>query len=370
VNPGALAPFHAALASSDHPLVRILHFGDSHTACDYWSGRVRARLQARFGNGGPGLILPSRPWRGYRHDGVEQVTGVGWPGESLRSRECSGLVGLAGAAMFPPPGEPFRLRAAFTEYRIHVLGAGGEGAQARTLAVPDAGPLALPPLPLLSHADPQPVDQELSLPEGRLLRIFGEKGLGSPARRELTVTFPEDARLLGVDLLTGRPGVVYDELGLNGAEILDLDRWNPDLRRTLLDQVRPDLLVLAYGTNDLGRPDLDLADYRARTRRLLVDLKRESNASILVVGPLDRQGAVRKLRPFFNARARQVVQALREVAQAAGCAFWDARQAMGGEGAILQWRRQGLAQKDLVHLTGPGYQRLGDRLVEALLKGL
>ena len=41
---------------------------------------------------------------------------------------------------------------------------------------------------------------------------------------------------------------------------------------------------------------------------------------------------------------------------------------MGGEGAILRWRRSGLAQRDLVHLTGSGYQRLGDQLAEALLK--
>ena len=53
-NAGVLAPFFKALERLEDPagerVVRIMHFGDSHTAADYWTGRIRCRLQARFGD--------------------------------------------------------------------------------------------------------------------------------------------------------------------------------------------------------------------------------------------------------------------------------------------------------------------------------
>lgn len=38
--------------------VHIVQLGDSHTAADFFSGQLRARLQQRFGDGGPGFVSP------------------------------------------------------------------------------------------------------------------------------------------------------------------------------------------------------------------------------------------------------------------------------------------------------------------------
>ena len=70
--PQVLAPFYESLrALQEDPgtsrpeprVVRILHFGDSHVAADFWTGDLRALLQARFGDGGPGYVMPGRPWK-------------------------------------------------------------------------------------------------------------------------------------------------------------------------------------------------------------------------------------------------------------------------------------------------------------------
>ncbi|MBP1625946.1 MAG: hypothetical protein H6Q00_421 [Holophagaceae bacterium] len=344
VNVQALAPFLEALEHTPAiRSVRILQFGDSHTAADYWTGRMRQRLQARFGDGGPGLILPGRPWRGYHHEGVNLQEGLHWPADSLRSKACEGWVGLTGAAIQPPAeGGTFTLVAAYQEARIQVLGPGKPVVLGATIE------------PILE----QPVGE-------RVLQVFKAPGYGLET---LAFQLPQGSSLLGVDLRSGRPGLVYDELGLNGAEFLDLERWRPELRRSLLAQLQPDLLVLAYGTNDMGRTDISPEDYQERARGLMAVLKQESGACVLVVGPLDRMGRNRRQLPRLREGARWVTKALRSAALASGCAFWDARQAMGGEGSLLGWKRRGLAQKDLVHLTGPGYEKLGDLLVEALLR--
>src|SRR5580698_8849556 len=57
--PGALAPVFEQLmrlnTGQSHDPVHILHFGDSHTAADEWTGGLRDLFQQRFGDGGSGF---------------------------------------------------------------------------------------------------------------------------------------------------------------------------------------------------------------------------------------------------------------------------------------------------------------------------
>jgi hypothetical protein len=351
VNLQALEPFLQALRALETPgtdqVVRVLQFGDSHTAADYWSGQLRRRLQARFGNAGPGHVQGGKPWRGYAHEGVRLGAGPGWTARSLRAADCDGLVGLAGAALVAPetlPPEPaFTVRAAFGEARISLLGPEEARIVAAIASVEKAPsapgepwPEALPPQRIpLSLAEAAP------LGDGLALQTFTLSGLSPAAPTELNLFLPGGSRFLGLDLRSGRPGVVYDELGLNGAELTDLERWNPSLRRLLLERAQPGLIVLAYGTNDegLGAPDREA--YATRARALIQAIREASGAPVLLVGPLDRLGRARRQRLPLKAGAEWIIQTLKATAQATGCAFWDARQAMGGYGSIQKWRRAG-----------------------------
>ena len=348
-------PLPQTEAAADPPLLRVAFFGDSHTAAGFWPGRLRSRLQERIGDGGPGLVLPARPWRGYPRTDLEQVFNRRWTAESLRSTEANGRVGLTGAALEIPETERLVLRGAFGSFRLHLLGT--EGQEPR-VALPEIPPeLPQPePIPMADH-------QRLALGGELLLRILEPRAPGP--FNALSIGLPEGMRLLGVDLRSGRPGAVLDELGLNGAELLDLAKWDPALRTALLRDARPALVVLAFGTNDLGHRDLDGAAYRTRTARLLLELKEASGAPVLLVGPLDRMGR-RRRGQNLKLGAKTVIAAMREACVDAGCAFWNAKAAMGGEGSIQRWRKQRLAQRDLVHLTVGGYQKLGDLLLKAL----
>src|SRR5271169_1947649 len=66
-SPAALAPFFASLDDKDaREPVRLLQIGDSHTANDSLSGRLRERLQARFGAAGRGWLPAGIPFKYYR----------------------------------------------------------------------------------------------------------------------------------------------------------------------------------------------------------------------------------------------------------------------------------------------------------------
>jgi lysophospholipase L1-like esterase len=175
--------------------------------------------------------------------------------------------------------------------------------------------------------------------------------------------------LLGMDFTTDRPGVVVDTLGINGAEIERLLRWQPGLRRTLLEHADPRLIIVSYGANDMTSDIFVNGGYRELVREVLAGLRRDApGAAILVTGPFDRS-ARRKgaQRTMVAANEPAIVEAMRSAALATGCAFWDARAAMGGDGAITKWKAAGLAGRDLVHLSQGGYSRLARALFDRLM---
>ncbi|MEO6418316.1 MAG: hypothetical protein ABIP39_02850, partial [Polyangiaceae bacterium] len=74
VKPGALNRFFESLAKLEQHAatedVRIVQFGDSHTAADLQTSVVRHALQSRFGDGGRGFVSLGKPWSYYVQDGA------------------------------------------------------------------------------------------------------------------------------------------------------------------------------------------------------------------------------------------------------------------------------------------------------------
>jgi lysophospholipase L1-like esterase len=176
------------------------------------------------------------------------------------------------------------------------------------------------------------------------------------------------ARLLGVELYNGHRGVVYDTDGVNGARLEDLEKPLPALRTALLKQAQPALIIVSYGTNDIGMRGLSSSEYEERAFQILSKLKQDAgNASILVTGPTDRGSPRKKTRALIQAGQTVLQPAIRKAALRAGCAYWDQQAAMGGSGAMTRWVRAGLGQYDYVHFTGSGYQKLANMLYDRLM---
>ena len=100
--PGALVPFFERLyrlsngeSPTVHP-VHIVHFGDSHTASDDWTGVLRDLFQNRFGNGGAGFSLAGTPFKGYRRYDVRGGESRAWDTAGGRTGEGDGFFGLGG----------------------------------------------------------------------------------------------------------------------------------------------------------------------------------------------------------------------------------------------------------------------------------
>ncbi len=61
-----------------------------------------------------------------------------------------------------------------------------------------------------------------------------------------------------------------------------------------------------------------------------------------------------------------MVSTQRAVARRCGIAFWDTREAMGGDDAIVNWRERKLVNADYIHLNHKGGEELARLFVDAL----
>jgi lysophospholipase L1-like esterase len=354
----ALAPFYDALTSldgSERRLVRVLHYGDSHVAADLMTAALRSALQARFGDGGAGLVFAVKPWHWYARRGIESGATDGWRVEGGEAQPLpGGRHGIAGLS--------------FTAERA------GELAWV-------TGPFARAEVLLLSQRGGGTVDIALDgarLATRSLRADTGGGGLVTvaatpkrPGRHTVSVlaTAPGSVRLFGV-ALDNECGVQYEALGINGARASRPLTWDRDLFAEALAARPPDLVVLAYGTNEVTDPDFDPTTYE-RTWLALLRMIREvvPRAAVLVVSPPDRAeqvGVAWRTVPDLPA----LVEAQRRACRASGAAFFDLYGAMGGAGSIERWRTgdEPLARPDRVHLTTAGYHRAAAMLYGALMR--
>ena len=349
--PGALVPVFEMLYLSSSPEsqgpVHILHFGDSHTAADEWTGALRGLLQQRFGDGGSGFSLAGHPFPGYRRTDARGGGTAGWSAAGLRTGTGDGYFGLGGVSISTGRArQSVFINAECDRLEVHYL------------QQPGGGRLAL-------YDYDQRVDE---------FSTAGDLGPGftryqtSPGVHRFTLTTLEakPVRLFGW-VADKQAGVTYEALGINGAEASLMLRWDEAMMATYLQRRNPGLIVLAYGTNEASDPNWKPESYRAMFSALLQRLRSEAPAaSILVIGPPDRWSRYRgKWQPVAGVDG--VVAAQQSASLENGCAFWDTRGRMGGKGAMRDWVYSGLAQADHVHFTAAGYQRLASVLFEDLI---
>jgi len=345
-----------AASSPGASTVRILQFGDSHTAADIFTGQMRALFQAKFGDGGLGFQYPGHPFPGYRLLGSTRSQTSGWVTQGNRFNQLGdGDTGLGGIAISTSrPGESIFVTTTCETLQVQYLRQPGGGA----LDFSDNG---------------QPVSEiKTATDAGDATRAAGTFTYAcSPGVHEFQLITMESApvRLLG--LVTEQAGVTYECLGINGAVAPLMLRWNQQMFADYLGQRNPNLIVLAYGTNEASENAARNPQYVADFHELLTNLHRiVPDASILVLGPYDRalrMGRGRRAQWRTSTAIDRIIADQREACRVDNCAFYDQRARMGGAGVMSHLVATGLAQGDHTHLTGTGYRVLADALYRDLM---
>ena len=181
---------------------------------------------------------------------------------------------------------------------------------------------------------------------------------------QITSTRTGLVRLLGV-ALEEASGAVYSPLACNGAQLSWMLSVPEALFKAQVEAEKPDLVMLAFGTNEANAPDLNLETYRKGLETVLTRFRNAApRATLVLAGPPDAF-----LKGGGPGNLERVISIQRATAAACKAIFLDQSQAMGGPGSIETWFSQGLARPDRVHMSAAGYQRLARFCLEGILAG-
>jgi len=356
----ALDGFYAQLASRENEqkegsaptgTLRVLQWGDSHTAADMFTAETRKDFQQQFGDGGIGFSYAGHPFAGYRIIGSSRAQSPGWKTEGNKFLQLGdGDTGMGGISLSTErPGEWVTLDASCTELDLQYLEQPGGGGLRFTDNDGD-------PIEIQTATDqPGPGTFHYTCPTG-------------DHHFEIRTEDRAPVTLLG--WVATQPGVTWESIGINGAEAPLILKWNQPLFSQYLKDNSPALIVLAYGTNEAASPDWDEASYRQAFASVIETIHQYvPESSILVVGPPDRLVLHHRAWHSSDEAIDRIVDAQRDVCRTDGCAYWDWRDRMGGPGSMQEWVYAGWAQPDHTHFTGDGYRALADALVADLMTG-
>jgi lysophospholipase L1-like esterase len=347
-----LASYESSLRAGEKPTntLRVLQWGDSHTAADVFTGEARRQFQQQYGDGGIGYSYAGYPFAGFRIFGSKHSQSSGWKTQGNKFLDLGdGELGMGGISISTQrPDEWVSLDAPCTSLELQYLQQPGGG----SLLFTDNG------------GDPIPIQTDAPTTGPGTFRYTCPPG---DHHFEVETTDYAPVALLG--WVATQPGVTWEMIGINGAEAPLILKWDQKLFAQYLKDNSPALIVLAYGTNEAASPLWDEDSYRQTFANLIDTIHSYvPESSILVVGPADRS-----LRQHYSwqpfSGTDRIIDAQREVCRTHDCAYWDERERMGGFGSMQDWVYAGWAQPDHTHFTGDGYRALAGAFMADLMSG-
>ena len=381
------------------PAVHILQIGDSHTAGDAVTGAWRDLLQARYGAGGRGVLAPGKPYDGYITRGVTATMSTGWTIGATFGKNAAAprpMLGVSGFSMVSNrPDATMTLRAdnSAAMFDRFVLCA---------IAGPNAGGVTV------SFDGAEPSRLDFTTPDIRpLCRSITTET--SHASVGIDAEFPGLTLTSWATFRGGNGGVVLSNVGVVGSQLQHFSRTDDTVISEEMNAYMPDMIVLAFGTNEGFSPKFDALAYETTLRSQVARLQHlSSGVPILLLGAPDaltRNAALRGNAPGLpleceavpaflaaptvpsdamiqplpsNANAApkgplfappalaDVRRIQRQVAGDMGLAYWDWQARMGGPCTARDWvqRPVPLMRGDYVHFKSGGGQEIA-RLLQA-----
>ena len=363
----------------------ILQLGDSHTAADFFSGRVRERLQQAFGAGGEAFVVPGKPHAGVRSALFSSEATDDWAYEALQRSDDRKRFHLSG----------FNALAHHASATLTIRSRGGRAYDRADIAFveqPGGGKAEV----LLDGASAGEVN--LDGGSGRLV-TFEARPKGGQGFHEVAVRAVDDNAVAVTGVKIGREGegVSYLSIGYPGATVQLLQKLDSGNVAEDLRELQPDVVVLAFGTNEGFNDNLDVNTYIAQYEEIVRRLQAlRPGLKIVMIGPADAarpsglchaEGVGQKCGSAATVQTvsadagtgncrfpvppklNLVREAQRKLAAKLGAAFWDWSSVQPGPCGAQVWAAASppLMAHDFVHMTLDGYKLSADRFADFLI---
>ncbi len=319
----------------------IVHIGDSHVQPGIISGVVRRELQAKYGNGGRGLICPlSLAKTNAPSDYELKSSSAVSVSSKLLSRSKPAGMGMTGVAV--------KFAGSNTNLSIRTKQNGDEFNHIT-----------------LFYSDNQPFDVSQGGPALKGTEISATASCFELDNLSnlVSLRLRGSGALYGIRLLNGDPGVVMDCIGNNGATFSSYLRINGFAEQ--LKDLNPQLVIISLGTNEAYG---NYSSLEGNIDKLLKSISQECpGVKFLLTTPLETH---KKTKGSFSIQTG--VAGVRSIIMNYGKAHhipvWDFYTIGGGQGAAARWLSVKYMNSDHLHLVSKGYSFVGELLSDALLK--
>lgn len=351
-----LHPFFEELykLKRDHKgVVKAVHIGDSHIQADMMTSHLRRGCQQYFGNAGRGIVFPYQLAKSNGPSDVTSSSDVTWQYNRLSHPENPIQTGICGFGIHSSSTQAnvkMRLKPvdSVPQYFNRVTFFTGKEKTCYKLTAGTGGePVATG---FDSNTDSALV-YDLPAPASELELT----GCGGGQRNG-------DFSLYGVSMeRTDSPGMLYHTIGVNGAQYDQYTRV--DLFWEQLRVLQGGLFIVSMGTNEAQNQRLSADSFYARCDSFLARVRSVNpTAMLLITTPA---GSYYKAKAP-NAVLPLVTSTLIQFCKDRDLAYWDLYTITGGKTGTVQWKKNNLLARDLVHYSAAGYTLQGQLLLEAI----
>lgn len=175
--------------------------------------------------------------------------------------------------------------------------------------------------------------------------------------------------LTGILAENDAPGIIYTNVGINGAKVHDYFEEVCPLFEKEMTYYKPDLVIFAIGINDANVQRFNDKQFREDYDRLIARFKKVNpNVAIVFETNNDMFRKVKRKKYVQHTNGEVARKSFFMLAEKHKAGVWDKFSIMGGLGSMAKWEKADLAKKDKVHFKLSGYNLLGDLFYKALIQ--
>lgn len=347
-----LAHYKQALTEAPQRTVRVAVIGDSYIEGDIFCSHLRDILQQRYGGSGVGFMPAHCEFPGFRQTVAQSSNG--WEMHDIRNmsrkdtlRTLSSDYGIGqlgayssfeGRKKFPTTKSWERTTFVYIAKQSGSINITDVSGQIQTFEV-------------VPSDYPQAISVE-----------------GPTTKTRITCSVPGIVAL--GTYLDASNGVQLDCMSVRGNSGLGTSRINADLCRRIAKWADYDLIIVEFGMNVLSAEQTDYTPYMINMTAGIRHLQEcYPNADIIIMGVGDRGVKVGTAIESLHT-IEAMTSAQRETARRACVHFWDTRAAMGGDKAVVDWRKRKFLNADYIHLNHDGGGELANLFDKALTHAL
>ena len=346
VSQKGMIKFKAALSQRNIRPVRIAIIGDSYIEGDIFTQNIREQLQTQYGGKGVGYVAIDCVSKKFRKS-VEHIS-KGWSTSTLMKKNVQDFFILPGL---------------YCKSTSNSYASFSGSSSINNVDNWDNSKFIF--------ISPENSTIEINVGDGWTSHsITGSNNIQCISINKNTNKFEiktSSKSIIGLGVwLNNNTGISIDCMSLRGYSGITHNKINKQLSEQLSEFINYDLIIIEYGLNVLSAKNSNY-DYYANRMVTVVNQIRSChpNAYILILGCGDR--GIKNGNSIQSIKTTpSLISAQREVARRSQCFFWDTREAMGGSNAVVDWCNNNDINKDYIHLSFKGGERLANIFVKSL----